>query len=149
MRYSRQNMIMDLIKTQEVETQKDLVDLLNNSGYRVTQATVSRDIKDLQLVKILGSNGKYKYAPNTSASQQVTERFKNIFKETIRSVDASGNIIVVKTLSGCANAAGEAIDTMNFPHTIGSVAGDNTLLLVVDDPENTRELLKKFRELLK
>lgn len=149
MRYARQNKIMDLIKTHEVETQESLVEFLKNSGFKVTQATVSRDIKDLQLVKVLSSDGKYKYAANTSADQPPSERFINIFKETIKSVDASGNIIVVKTLSGCANAAGEAIDTMNFPHMVGSVAGDNTLLLVVDDPENTPVLLKQFRDILK
>lgn len=149
MRYARQNKIMDLIRTHEVETQESLVELLNNLGYKVTQATVSRDIKDLQLVKVLSSSGKYKYAPNTSENQPPSERFVNIFRETIKSVDASGNIIVVKTLSGCANAAGEAIDTMYFPHMIGSVAGDNTLLLVVDDPENTPILMKKFRDIMK
>ena len=149
MRYARQNKIMDLIKTHEVETQESLVEFLKNLGYKVTQATVSRDIKDLQLVKVLSSSGKYKYAANTSADQPPSERFINIFKETIKSVEASGNIIVVKTLSGCANAAGEAIDTMGFPHMIGSVAGDNTLLLVVDDPKNTPILLKQFRDILK
>lgn len=149
MRYARQNKIMDLIRTHEVETQESLVELLRNLGYKVTQATVSRDIKDLQLVKVLSPGGKYKYAPNTSSDQQPSERFINIFKETIRSVESSGNIVVVKTLSGCANAAGEAIDTMNFDHVVGLVAGDNTLLLVVDDPENTPIIVSQFRDLLK
>lgn len=149
MRYTRQNTIMDLIQTQEVETQASLVKLLREQGFKVTQATVSRDIKDLQLVKVLTLNGKYKYAYNDSAYQQPSERFINIFKETIRSVEASGNLIVVKTLSGCANAAGEAIDSMYLQHVIGSIAGSNTLLLVIDDPKNVQVIIDNFNDLLK
>ena len=78
----------------------------------------------------------------------VSDRFVNIFRETIKSVDSSGNIVVVKTLSGCANAAGEAIDSLGFPHVIGSVAGDNTLMIVIDDPNNTPKFLKEFNEML-
>ncbi|HZK01764.1 MAG TPA: arginine repressor [Anaerovoracaceae bacterium] len=149
MRYSRQNKILDIINSNEVETQDMLVDLLKKAGYQATQATVSRDIKDLQLIKTLTPSGRYKYTVSSQAEQLPSERFVTIFRETIKAVDYSGNIIVVKTLSGCANAAGEAIDTMNMNHVVGSVAGDNTLLLVIDDPENVPELVRRFNDILK
>lgn len=149
MRYSRQNKILDIIKSHEVETQDALVSLLKKAGYQATQATVSRDIKDLQLIKTLSPSGRYKYTANAPAEQPPSDRFITIFRETIKGVESSGNIIVVKTLPGCANAAGEAIDTMNMGHVVGSVAGDNTLLLVIDDPANAPELVKRFHEILK
>lgn len=149
MRYSRQNKILDIINTHEVETQERLVSLLRKSGYKVTQATISRDIKELQLIKTLSSTGKYKYTVGASVDQPISDRFVKIFKETIQTVVASGNIIVVKTLSGCASAAGEAIDTLNFPNVIGSIAGDNTLFLVVNDPANVPSLVNRFNEMIK
>ncbi|MBR0596380.1 arginine repressor [Sinanaerobacter chloroacetimidivorans] len=149
MRYSRQNKILDIINTHEVETQERLVSLLRKSGYKVTQATISRDIKELQLVKTLSPSGKYKYTVGVSVDQPVSDRFIKIFKETIQSVSSSGNIIVVKTLSGCASAAAEAIDSLNFPNVIGSLAGDNTIFLVANDPSNVPALMNKFNEMIK
>jgi len=148
MRYSRQNKILDLIKEHEIETQEKLAYLLKKDGYDVTQATVSRDIKELQLIKVLSSSGKYKYALGMAANTPVSDRFVKIFKETIRSVDSSGNIIVIKTLTGCANAACEAIDSLNLPFMLGTIAGDNTIMIVVDDVKNVPFLQEKFSELL-
>lgn len=148
MRYSRQNKIIELISNYEIDTQEKLVSMLRECGYEVTQATISRDIKELQLVKTLAASGKYKYAIHKSQDMPVSDRFVKIFRETITSVNASGNIIVVKTLSGCANAAGEAIDTSNFEHIIGSLAGDNTLLLIADSPNNVAEILENFGKML-
>lgn len=149
MRYSRQNKILDLINSHEVETQDRLVELLKKSGYQATQATISRDIKELQLVKTLSSSGRYKYTTATTPEQPVSDRFVTIFKETIKSIESSGNMIVVKTLSGCASAAAEAIDTMKFHHVIGSIAGDNTIFLVADDPANVPSLVVHFSEMIK
>ena len=150
MRYSRQNKILELISEYEIETQEKLASMLKENGYDVTQATISRDIKELQLIKTLSSKGKYKYTANlNNLDTPVSERFIKIFRETIKVVNSSGNIIVVKTLSGCANAAGEAIDSLNFPHVIGSLAGDNTILIIVDDPANVPILTAKFDELLR
>lgn len=149
MRYSRQNKILDIINTHEVETQEKLVSLLKKSGYRVTQATISRDIKELQLVKTLSPSGKYKYTVGTNVDQPISDRYVKIFKETIQTVAYSGNIIVVKTLQGCANAACEAIDNLNFPYVVGSIAGDNTIFLVVNSPENAPVLVNKFNEMIK
>lgn len=148
MRYSRQNKILELINTNDISTQDDLARMLRESGYDATQATVSRDVKELQLVKVLSANGKYKYASSKTADVPASDRFTKIFRETITSFDSSGNIVVVKTLSGCANAAGEAIDSGGMDHIIGSIAGDNTLFLLVDDAENVPHVLNRFKEML-
>jgi transcriptional regulator of arginine metabolism len=148
MRYSRQNKILELIADHEIDTQEKLANMLKNSGFDVTQATVSRDIRELQLVKTLTASGKYKYTAADNIDHSITDRFVKIFKETIRSVAASGNIVVVKTLSGCANAAAEGIDSLDFSHVLGTIAGDNTLMLVVDDPANVPALIKQFDDLL-
>ena len=100
MRYSRQNKILDLISTHEIDTQENLAALLKANGFDVTQATVSRDIKELQLVKVLSSSGKYKYAISNHKDLPASERFTKIFRETITSFVTSGNIVAVKTLSG-------------------------------------------------
>ena len=148
MRYKRQNRIIEIITNTEVDTQEKLAALLRESGFEVTQATISRDIKELQLVKTLSSSGKYKYAVSTSKDLPVTDRFIKIFRQTVTSVDSSGNIILVKTLPGCANAAGEAIDNSNLPHIKGSIAGDNTLLLVADDEDNVPAIIDEFNKML-
>lgn len=147
MRYSRQNMVLELIESNEIETQEQLCQLLRESGYNVTQATVSRDIKELQLVKKLSSSGRYKYVQSKDEGP-ISGRFVKIFKETITSVEAAGNIVVIKTLSGCGSAAAEAIDSLGIEHLVGSVAGDNTVLIVIDDEKNVSEIVDKFKELL-
>lgn len=149
MRISRQNKILELIEKYEIETQDKLVSMLKEHGYDATQATISRDIKELQLIKILSSTGKYKYATASSQQGPMTDRFSNIFKETVKSISYSGNIVLLKTLSGCASAAGEALDTLSMPHIIGSVAGDNTILFVVDDPANSPEVAAVLETMLK
>ncbi|MBR5516963.1 MAG: arginine repressor [Firmicutes bacterium] len=148
MRYSRQNKILELINIHEVDTQENLAALLKESGYNVTQATVSRDIKELQLVKVLSSTGKYKYASNKSSETPASDRFSKIFRETITGIDSSGNIVVVKTLSGCAGAAAEAIDNCGIPHLIGSVAGDNTIFLLADAESSVPIIKDAFQEML-
>ncbi len=147
MRYSRQNMVLELIESNEIETQEQLCQLLRESGYNVTQATVSRDIKELQLVKKLSSSGRYKYVQSKDEGP-ISGRFVKIFKETITSVDSAGNIVVIKTLSGCGSAAAEAIDSLGMSHIVGSVAGDNTILVVIDDTKNVSDIVDRFKELL-
>lgn len=149
MRYSRQNKIIEIINNNEVDTQEKLASLLKEQGFEVTQATISRDIKELQLVKTLSSSGKYKYAVNTSNDLPLTDRFVKIFRQTVISVDSAENLIIVKTLSGCASAAGEAIDTSRMAHIKGSIAGDNTLLIIVDEKSNVPAILQEFSSLMK
>jgi transcriptional regulator of arginine metabolism len=147
MRYSRQNKILELINGHEIDTQERLAELLQKSGYPVTQATVSRDIKELQLVKTLTPSGKYKYTVSVGPERAANDRFVKIFRETVLSIEHAGNIIVIKTLSGCANAACEAIDSLHFANILGSIAGDNTLMLVVDETANVAAIAARFNEL--
>lgn len=149
MRYSRQNKIIEIINNYEVDTQEKLASLLKERGFEVTQATISRDIKELQLVKTLSASGKYKYAVNNSGDLPLTDRFVKIFRQTVVSIDSAENLIIVKTLSGCANAAGEAIDTARMAHIKGSIAGDNTLLIIVDEKSNVPDILQNFNSLMK
>jgi transcriptional regulator of arginine metabolism len=148
MRYTRQNKIIELVCEHEVDTQEKLAELLKENGFDVTQATVSRDIKELQLVKALTPAGQYKYILPGQAVRQEVDRLLKIFKGTIQSVVCAGNMVVVKTLTGCANAACEAIDSLQFPHIIGSLAGDNTIFIVCSDSINAAALTMKFEELL-
>jgi len=149
MRYSRQNKILDIINSNEVDTQEKLAEHLKKSGFEVTQATISRDIKELKLVKTLSSTGMYKYTVGANINQPISDRFVKIFKDTIQTVTYSGNIVVVKTLSGCGAAAGEAIDSLNFPNVLGTIAGNNTIMIVVNNATNTPALVSRFNEILR
>ncbi|MDY2960266.1 MAG: arginine repressor [Hornefia sp.] len=148
MRYSRQNKILDLITKYEIDTQERLAGMLEDEGFKVTQATISRDIKELQLIKVLSTTGNYKYAVSTRHDTPISERFIKIFRETVLSFKSAQNLIVIKTLSGCGSAACEAIDCIDLPHLVGSVAGDNTLLLVIDKEENVEKILAIFNDML-
>ncbi len=149
MRYSRQNKILELIKNNEIETQDKLASMLRDEGFEVTQATISRDIKELQLIKVLTGGGKYKYAVSKRSDAPISDRFVKIFRETIISCKSSHNLILIKTLSGCGGAAGEAVDNIGLSHIVGTVAGDNTMLVVVDEEENVPEIVDLFDRMLK
>ncbi len=149
MRYTRQTKIIELISSHNVETQEELARLLHKSGYKATQATVSRDIKELKLVKILGPDGKYKYALNTPSQEPTSEKFTNLLKDVLISASSSGNMVVVKTMSGCAGAACEAIDALRMDKILGTLAGDNTIFIVATEEAHAPILVKFFNELVK
>ena len=148
MRYSRQNKILEIISNYEVETQDRLQELLNEAGYNVTQATISRDIKELQLVKGLSKSGKYKYVAGNYQERPISDRFIKIFRETTLSWATAQNLIVVKTLSGCGNAAAEAIDCLELENGVGTVSGDNTMLIIVNNTENVKAITDKFESMI-
>ena len=118
-------------------------------GIVVTQATVSRDIKELRLLKVLADNGGYKYATVDKAEKGLSERFIRIFSESTLAMQSAENIIVIKTLSGSANAAAEAVDSLRWPEIVGSLAGDNTILVVVKDKEHVQGVMDKFNAMMK
>ena len=149
MRLSRQNKILEIIKTNEVETQDQLLALLRQAGYSVTQATVSRDIRELQLVKGQTKDGRYKYISGNYDNRPISERFIRIFRESVVSYQCAQNLIVVKTLSGCSGAAGEAIDCLSLEHIVGSISGDNTLLVIVDHEDNVKSVTAEFDRIMK
>ncbi len=130
----RQAKIMEIISTRNVETQEQLLDALRKEGFRGTQATISRDIKDLRIVKELTSLGTYRYTTSSNEmSGSFTSRLNTIFKECVVSYDYAQNIIVIRTLPGLASAAGSAIDAMNLSTVVGSLAGDDTVMVVMRD----------------
>lgn len=148
MRYDRHERILELIRDNEVETQEKLASLLRKDGFKVTQATVSRDIRELNLVKVMGKSGRSCYAEAPGTGHKVSERFRKILRETIQSINSAENLIVIKTLNGCANAAAEAIDTNQFPEIIGTLAGDNTILLIIAAKEYVPRLTEEFNSIL-
>lgn len=149
MKSVRQMAILDIIEKQSVETQEELAEALRARGIQVTQATVSRDIKELRLLKVLASDGVYQYATADKAENGLNERFVRMLAESLLSVTASNNLVVVKTLSGSANMAGEALDSMHWPEILGSLAGDNTILLVVRSNEETSVVVERIKDLMK
>jgi transcriptional regulator of arginine metabolism len=132
-----------------IETQEELADKLKQSGIDVTQATVSRDIKELRLIKVLAENGRYKYASINASDTNITGKLRTIFTESVTHIDYSINIIVIKTLAGMAQAAASSIDAMNWPEIIGSIAGDDTIMVITRSEKNSKELTDKFRKMLK
>lgn len=148
MKYSRHSKIIEIIKDYEVETQQELAQLLKTKGFDVTQATVSRDIKELRLVKILGRNGKYKYARSNEGNQLVSERFMKLFKDAVIDIDIASNFVVVKTLVGSANAAAAAIDALDVEKIVGSIAGDDTIFLLLRTEKDAQEVREYFESLM-
>jgi len=140
MKERRQEKIIDIIKNNEVETQEELLAMLCKSGFKATQATISRDMRQLNIVKSVSSSGKYRYVQKIVADPTLEEKFATILKETVKAIQPAMNIVVVRAYTGMASAAGAAIDSMEMPEVIGSVAGDDTLILITETPENARRL---------
>ena len=149
MKAKRHAMITRLIASQNVETQEELAGILCEHGFTVTQATVSRDIKELRLIKVLTPEGRYRYATVEKAEADMQERFIQLFSNCVLSVSAAGNLLVIKTIAGSASAAAEAVDSLKWPEILGSIAGDNTIFLAVHDAKTTPELVRKFQKMMK
>lgn len=149
MKSVRHNLILEIIDSKDIETQEELAEELKRRNVKVTQATVSRDIKELRLLKVLGEGGKYKYATVERAEKGMNDRFIRILSESVMSIESAGNLIVIKTLSASANAAGEAVDSMKWPEVMGSVAGDNTLLIITRSEAAVESLMQRFDSLIK
>ncbi|MGB3366088.1 MAG: arginine repressor [Acidaminobacteraceae bacterium] len=148
MKYSRHSKILEIIEEQEIETQEELALNLKDASFNVTQATVSRDIKELRLIKVLTKNGKYKYATIKQQDSVISDRFLKLFKDSVISYDFAGNMIVVKTLSGAANAAAAAIDALDIKEIIGSIAGDDTIFLLLKTEEEVIGVTTIFKNML-
>ena len=147
MKTKRQDEILNLISAGDIETQEELVDALRSQGYKVTQATVSRDIRELRLIKIAAKGGGFKYAKPERHEIAVSERLTRILTDSLVNVDSSGNIIVVKTLSGSANVAAEALDNLGWPEILGTIAGDNTIFIVVRNETDATDISDRIRNL--
>ena len=148
MRYSRQNKILELIGSEEVDTQEKLVELLNEQGFKATQATVSRDIKELGLVKTSKKGGKSYYI-QTPERMPDDQKYSSILRQTVIDIRRAENIIVIHTMNGCANAAAEVIDRISPECVVGTLAGDNTIFVAVDSNSNVDKVLDIFRSSIK
>ena len=148
MKSGRHDLILEIIDTMDIETQEELAEELKRRGVRVTQATVSRDIKELRLLKVLSDKGSYKYATVERAEKGMNDRFARILAESIINIDSVNNLIVVSTLPASANAAGEAIDSMKWGEVLGAIAGDNTLLIITRSNEAVETVLARINNLV-
>ncbi len=148
-KYERQSHILQIIKDNTVQTQEDLAGCLNQRGIFATQATISRDIKELRLVKVQAGE-VYKYATSTAESAGGLEtRLKNVFSESVISASSAENIVVVKTLSGMAQAAAAAIDAMEYVEVLGCIAGDDTIMVVATSEKSAAKITAKLKMMIK
>ena len=150
MKAKRQEKILEIIASESIETQEQLLAALRSAGMNVTQATISRDIKELHLVKELTGSGTYKYAVSErKTALNVAGRLNNIFRESVISFDSAQNIVVLKTMPGLAPAACSAIDGMHLPNMVGSLAGDDTAILIMRTNEAAAQFCQEIHEMLK
>lgn len=149
MKARRHDKILELIKLRPIDTQEELLGLLRSEGFSVTQATVSRDIKELRLVKTLTNDGRYHYAAHTDAPKStLSDKFLMIFAESVKEIDSAGNMLVIKCYTGMANAVCAALDTLHFSGLVGTLAGDDTIFMVMRDDHNARELVMQLRRMM-
>jgi len=144
LRSARHAKILEIISHKEIETQEELCNELNAMNYVVTQATISRDIRDLHLFKVAGIEKKYKYAYINDGEREISPKMKSLFRDCVISVQSAQNLVVVKTLTGNGANAGAVVDKLNYEEVIGSVAGDDTLLVVCKDTEAATAVVEKI-----
>lgn len=148
MKVNRHAKIIELINKYQVETQEELADYLNQEGFKVTQATVSRDIRDLKLTKIPADNGKQRYAVHQSGENGMSEKYIRILRDGYVSMDMAQNILVIKTVSGMAMAVCAALDAMKWNEIVGSIAGDDTIMCAVRSIEDTITVMDKISKIV-
>lgn len=148
MKKQRHSKIVELIEGNDIETQEELAEKLKNAGLSVTQATVSRDIRELKLSKVSTSEGKQKYIVMKQDDNELGDKYIRVLKEGFVSMDQAQNILVVKTVSGMAMAVAAAIDAMKFHEIVGSIAGDDTIMMAVRTVEDTHTLIHHIQKML-
>ena len=149
MKFKRQAAILEIISNREVKTQEELSRYLCEQGFQTTQATISRDIKELRLIKVASHSGGYQYStPDQSGSATHLARLKNIFRECVVKIDRAQNLVVLKTLVGMANAAATAIDAMKIPNIVGTIAGDDNLLIILRTSEEAEQFCELVSDML-
>ena len=150
MKSKRQDKILELISEFEIETQEELIFYLNKYGFETTQATISRDIRELKLTKIIGSTGNYRYAAHDKvAPPSVAPKFNGVLVDSITKVSYANNIIVLKTFPGLANAIGSGIDAIHSPDILGCVAGDDTVIIVLKSEDAAKDVSEKLKHMMR
>ena len=148
MKTRRQTKILELIAKNDIETQEELSEYLQAEGYAVTQATVSRDIREMKLTKVSMSNGKQKYAALVDSKEDMSEKYVRVLRDGFVSMDMAQNILVTKTVSGMASAVCAAIDDMQFSEIVGTLAGDDTIMCAVRTVEDTANIMKRIAKIV-
>lgn len=149
MKLKRHEKIIELIGTYDIETQDELADRLRAEGFRVTQATVSRDIRELKLSKVPGRSGRQKYALLNRQEHQMAEKYVGILREAFVSMDSAQNILVVKTVSGMAMAVAAALDNIGWKEIVGCIAGDDTVMCVIRTAEDTASVMEELGKIVR
>ncbi len=148
MKTKRHVKILELIRKNDIETQEELSDYLEKEGYHVTQATVSRDIRELKLTKVATKKGRQKYVSLAENTDDMGEKYNHIFQNGFVSMDMAQNILVVKTVPGMAMAVAAALDAMNYHEIVGSIAGDDTIMCAVRTVDDTVTLMERLRKIV-
>ncbi len=148
MKVNRHAKIIELINQYQIETQEELADYLNQEGFKVTQATVSRDIRDLKLTKIPAEDGKQRYAVHQSTEQGMGEKYIRVLRDGFVSMDMAQNILVIKTVAGMAMAVCAAIDAMKWDEVVGSIAGDDTIMCAIRSVDDTVRVMDKISKIV-
>ena len=148
MKIARHSKIIDLINQYDIETQEELAAKLQEAGFAVTQATVSRDIRELKLMKIAKPDGGSRYTVMGQRDSQNSEKYIRVLKDAFLSMEMAQNILVIKTVSGMANAAGAALDNMNYSEVVGCIAGDDTIACINRSTDDTIILMDKIKKII-
>lgn len=149
MKINRHEKILEIIKLKDIDTQEELAHELRENGFNVTQATVSRDIKNLQLLKVLTRKGTYKYvSPQKNNMTNSSDKLVSVFSHTVVGVEQIDNFVVVKTLSGSASAAAEALDVLGLNEIAGTIAGDNTIFILARSTEMAETIVEKINDII-
>ncbi len=148
MKTRRHSRILDIITEFPIETQDELLSRLKEEGFKATQATISRDIKDLRLVKTLGGDGKYRYVSASKDSTDIRSNFSALFSTSVNSIDYAQNFVVIKTLSGMAQAVCAALDSIGYQEVLGTIAGDDTIFIVCRCAELAVNLTDELKKLI-
>lgn len=148
MKSGRHEKIIELVNNYDINTQEELLARLNDAGFSATQATISRDIKELRILKTLNPQGKYCYTTGGRNSLDKTTGFENLFKASAKMVDCAENIVVLKTMSGMAQAVCASLDNLEIENIVGTIAGDDTIFIVMRNKDFATELKEKFKNLL-
>ena len=149
MKYNRHAKILEIIEKNIIDTQEEIAEKLKETGMEVTQATISRDIKELRLVKVMTEDGQSRYASFSKIENPLSNKLMTIFNEAFVFGDYANNIVIVKTLPGMAQAAASAIDSLKWPDIVGTIAGDDTIMIICRAEKIAEELVSKFNKLLK
>ena len=149
MKARRQALIREIVDTQSIQTQEELAQALREHGMVVTQATVSRDIKEMHLLKVLAEDGSYRYATMDKEEQGTSDRLIRMLADSVVSMASANNLIVIRTLPGSAHVAGEAVDSLRWSEVLGTIAGDNTILVIARSNEDVDAVLRRFRGIVR